>query len=499
MCSYALNTREIFYGELDMDLGQVFTSQTVAKYMVSLLNIGTSSSILDPCFGDGVFIDACLDAGYTNICGYEIDDRLYRNVKKKHPHLELLNSDYLRADETLKYDAIIMNPPYIRQEKIDELSELGISKAILRSNPLFSDLPTTANMYMYFIIKALKMLKANGKLVVIFPSSWIKAQSGKNFEKIIKSQSIIEKQIHITGEVFQKNALVDVVILCIKKAKESSNQSVIHLSLSNNVIIPRILQKSTRRLLSNAIPFCTYASVRRGLTTGANTIFINPPIKRKSQFVTAIVSSPKSIIGFSTNSAVTDHLLWLHGERKKFPKGIQDYLNQCEKTIISTCKPKTLYIKVQQHSSWYELSNVDSNGILFSYFVRNDMKFVMNTTSVLARDNFYIIKPRIDRFLMFALLNNYYTFYQLEKMGKKYGAGLLKLQRYDIENISFPDIAKISSSDKEHLINLAKHMVDTNEDMTSQITMVISKYMDCNYSEICTDYALTKRQRLEEK
>ncbi len=482
-----------------MDLGQIFTSTIVAKYMVSLLNIGLSSSILDPCFGDGVFIDACLNAGYTNISGYEIDSKLFDYVKTKHPRLKLYNGDYLRADETIKYDAVIMNPPYIRQEKIDELSELGISKMALRSNPIFSDLPTTANMYMYFVIKALKMLNANGKLVVIFPSSWIKTRSGKGFEKLITKQALIEKQIHINGEVFQKNALVDVVIFCIKKTKESSNRDIIYLNLSNNVITPRILQSPTRKLITNPVPFRIYANVRRGLTTGANTIFINPPLKYKNQYVTGIVSSPKSVSGFSTSNAATDHLLWLHGEKKSFPKDVQDYLCQCEKAIIDTHKPKTLYMKLQQRSPWYELPEIDSDGIWFSYFVRNDMKFILNTTNVLARDNFYIIKPHIDSFLLFALLNNFYTFYQLEKMGKKYGAGLLKLQRYDIENLLFPDISNISVSDKEHLIRLAKHMVDTNEDMTAQITTVLSAYMNCTFNEICKDYTKIKQQRLEEK
>jgi len=482
-----------------MDLGQVFTSKVVAKYMVSLLNISLSSSILDPCFGDGAFISACLDAGYTNITGYEIDNVLYKQVKLLYPHLKLYNDDYLKADETIKYDAIIMNPPYIRQEKIDELSELGISKQILRSNPIFLDLPTTANMYMYFIIKALEMLNSDGKLVVIFPSSWIKARSGKSFEQLISKQATIEKQIHISGEVFQKNALVDVVILCIKKPKNNSSRDIIHLNLSNNAIVPRILQKSTRNLIANPVSFHIYANVRRGLTTGANTIFINPPIKRNNQYIISIVSSPKSIVGFSTSAATTDCLLWLHGEKKNFPKSIQDYLYQCEKTIISTRKPKTLYIKLKQQSLWYELSKVDSDGIWFSYFVRSDMKFIMNTTNVLARDNFYIIKPNIDRYLLFALLNNYYTFYQLEIMGKKYGAGLLKLQRYDIENLLFPNLADITLSDKEHLIRLSKHMVDNNDDMTSQITMVLSRYMNCNFNEICEDYATIKRQRLEEK
>lgn len=57
----------------------------------------------------------------------------------------------------------------------------------------------------------------------------------------------------------------------------------------------------------------------------------------------------------------------------------------------------------------------NGKGIVFSYFVRNDMKFIMNNLGYLVRDNFYIIKAQIDEYLMFALLNNYYTYYQLEK------------------------------------------------------------------------------------
>lgn len=482
-----------------MDLGQVFTSPVVAKYMVSLLNNDLSSLILDPCFGDGAFINACLDAGFTNITGFEIDRNLFNIVRSNHPQLNLLNDDYLQADERHKYDAIVMNPPYIRQEKIDDLYELGISKKRLRMNPIFAKLPATANMYMYFIIKAIEMLKTNGNLIVIFPSSWLKARSGKTFEEIISKNAIIEKQIHITGEVFQKNALVDVVILCIKKTNRNLNREVLYLRLDNNIITPRIIQNIKKRLIMVPVSFHMYANVRRGLTTGANTIFINPAIKQRNKYVVDIISSPKSINGFSTSAATTDHLLWLHGEKKSFPKCIQEYLCRCEKTVINTQKPKTLFLKLQHSTPWYELSEIDSDGILFSYFVRNDMKFIMNTTNVLARDNFYIIKSHIDKYLLFALLNNLYTFYQLEKSGKKYGAGLLKLQIYDIESLEFPDISNISTHDKEQLIDLAKQMINTNEDMTIKLTMILSKYMNYSFDEIVKDYSTIKRQRLEEK
>ena len=63
-----------------------------------------------------------------------------------------------------------MNPPYIRQEKIDDLARLGITKEKLRKDKIYEPLPSTANMYMYFIFKALDLLKEEGELIVIL--SW---------------------------------------------------------------------------------------------------------------------------------------------------------------------------------------------------------------------------------------------------------------------------------------------------------------------------------------
>ena len=116
------------------------------------------------------------------------------------------------------------------------------------------------------------------------------------------------------------------------------------------------------------------------------------------------------------------------------------------------------------------------------------------------RDNFYIIKPQIDEYLMLALLNNYFTYYQLEKSGKKYGAGLLKLQRYDIEALRFPDIKLFSDDDKSQLINLAKELVAANEKRNIiKITDCISKYSEVKFNTIEVMYEKIRKFRLEGK
>ena len=128
------------------------------------------------------------------------------------------------------------------------------------------------------------------------------------------------------------------------------------------------------------------------------------------------------------------------------------------------------------------------------------MKFVMNNSECLVRDNFYIIKPKIDAYLMLALLNNYFIYYQLEKRGKKYGAGLLKLQRYDMEALMFPDIHLFSDEDKGRLAEAAKALVDTGDKSNiRKITEIIAPHAEVSLARITDLYEGIRKFRLGEK
>lgn len=483
-----------------MDLGQFFTNKNVAEYMVSLFCLDKNDTLLDPCFGAGAFLQAATLSGYSNIEGYEIDPNLYYMTKKKYPELSLYNQDFLCADSNKKYDGVIMNPPYVRQEKIDDLEPFGITKKILRKNQLFASLPSTANLYMYFIIKSIDLLKDNGELVVIFPSSWLQAKSGKQFEQSLYSKCTLIKQIHIVGEVFEKNALVEVVILHLVKGVVSVDVVVENVKISNGTLQLHQTVSNDKEVDDFKIPFSNIGSVRRGLTTGCNSMYINPSFEDKESFshLVPIISSPKAITGYGMKNAKTDYM-FIPNPELDFSPEIQDYITEWKTRILAIGQPKTLLSKITSNEdSWYFIKEIDSAGILFSYFVRNDMKFVLNELGYLARDNFYIIKPRIDILLAFALLNNYFTFLQLEKSGKKYGAGLLKLQRYDIEELKFPDIHLFSNEDIKRLKILSEKLNSTeNANVIDDITRIIANYTAVDYDMVVEQYFAIKKQRLE--
>lgn len=480
------------------DLGQVFTKGNVAHYMVSLFELPKQAAIMDPCYGAGSFLDALLADAYSNVAACEMDTVLFEKTKEKYCQYKLINDDFLKFEASNVFDGIIMNPPYIRQEKIDELEPYGITKETLRANPIFTGLPSTANMYMYFIMKAIDLLKVDGQLIVIFPSSWMNARSGTEFQKTMLSKCGVEKQIHIHGDVFEREALVEVVILKLIKGRTNLDTTEEYLE-SKDGMLQNVSLRESETFEEFSYPFSKLATIKRGLTTGCNEMYINPEIFcENSGCFKPIISSPKNIDGYTTLNARLDRLFC--PVENAVSDEISNYLDFWKNKIIQEQKPKTLYLKVNSTDKWYEIREICGEGILFSYFVRNDMKFVMNETGVLARDNFYVIKPKVDKWVMFALLNNYYTYYQLELRGKKYGAGLLKLQRYDIEGLYFPEYDLISDSDKKQMAILSHRLLESADvSVIGEITKLISKYSSINYEEITERYVTAKSNRLEVK
>lgn len=481
------------------ELGQVFTAPAVADYMVGLFSIPKDARILDPCFGGGAFLRALAKAGRKNVVGYEIDSYWHEKTAAEFPDYRLRCCDFLRVDTSSKFSGIIMNPPYIRHEKINDLSAYGISKDRLFTDPLFCDLPKTANLYMFFILKAMDLLSEDGELIAIFPNSWMLARGGKRFRALLERSVDITEQIDFYGTVFEDNAQVEVSVLKMVKTDVRHVTNVSQMKVRHGM-----LAHDARDEISLSLPlpagFHQYARVRRGITTGCNAFFINPDLDLDaSSYLQPILSSPKDYTGYNTSKARFDTLLCVDESAWSNAK-VGEYLEAWKMRILETGTPKTLYEKIRANKPWFELHPFPCDGILFSYFVRSDMKFTLNTSGALVRDNFYIIYPRegMDPFLLVALLNNDFTFYQLERSGKRYGDGLLKIQRYDIEALAFPDVSDFSERQIRQLTAYGRDLVDTGSPrLIEEITSVIAESLGLPFSMVKEAYENEKRSRLE--
>ena len=479
------------------DLGQVFTRSIVADYMVSLFTLPSKSVVLDPCFGEGVFLRSLANKTDYSTVGFEIDSKLYDMILEQSSFATLYNFDFLQSENLIQYDGVIMNPPYIRHEKIDDLLTYGLNKNKLQSQPIFSALPKSANLYMYFVVKAIEVLKPAGELIVIFPDSWLNSRSGSAFRIALSQKCSIEKKIYVTGNAFEKDALVDVVILKLRRNMSFENCETIYVNVEENRVQTRTVEHhhlTTR----NKVPFDNYATIRRGLTTGYNEIFINPVIENLSEiYMQDIISSPKSVIGYCTQNANYDKLLSIESPND-LPENLNAYLQDWEANIVQTQKPKTLAVKIERGTTWYMLNIPDYYGILFGYIIRSDMRFILNKIGKIARDNFYVITPKIDIYVLLALLNNYYTFVQLELVGRGYGGGMLKLQKYDVEKIMLPNLSTLPADEVNELKMLGQKLAENgNSNVINEISVLLSKHEDLDFEAIRLKHEHLRTARLE--
>jgi predicted RNA methylase len=459
-----------------MNLGQVYTKSAIADFMVSLFSLPENSHVLDPCFGGGVFIKSLLTYTSFFVDAIEIDTKsfcLFEN-KNLYRNLNLFCGSFF-DHKCGNYDGIIMNPPYVRQEEIDLMSSLGVSKASLRAACNDINIPSKANLYVYFILHAISQLKDGGEMIVIFPNSWQNSTVGDFIYASFSKAGYIQKFIKVNGNPFDGDPIVDVCIIKFIKSRKGETEYTSINAESANIEEFSEENAELHLDLSNLIRLDAVCVAKRGLTTFYNKLFVNPPISDTS-YLQNIISSPKNLSGNSTKGAKLDSILIIP-QNSNVSGELLDYLNYYKDKILSDKKPLTLYNRINQSKYWYCLTPQKTGDIIFPYIIRYSPSFIINDGDYMARDNFYILSSDINKYLLISLLNNYYIYSQLESTGKNYGNGILKIQKYDIDSLLLVNPNNIDENTKKILTTLGKQYIsDANSNVLDQISSTLEKY-----------------------
>lgn len=99
-----------------MDLHQFYSTPLGhAAMMAKALNCSGRHTVLDPSAGTGVLLDAVKQLlPYSRVNAIEID--LGRRYTLQGKGSRVLGSDWLTYNEPIKFDRIIMNPPFRNRE-----------------------------------------------------------------------------------------------------------------------------------------------------------------------------------------------------------------------------------------------------------------------------------------------------------------------------------------------------------------------------------------------
>ena len=475
------------------NLGQIFTKQSVADFMVEMFTLADNAKVLDPCIGGGAFVESLLKHTSYQIYGIEIDEALFNALPfMGNSRSCLRKGDFF--DEMAEYDGIIMNPPYIRQEEISYLTPYGITKQKIQEVCAMMPISAKANMYMYFILHGMQLLRYGGELIAIFPNAWINTPVGNQFKEQIIRHSQIQEFISVCGNPFEGNPAVDVCIIKLKKGTTGKTHYRILYVDGNNLYTKNSKFSPTNAIGNESLTrLKNIATIRRGITTGANKLFISPQLCDTTHQIN-IITSPKSIIGYSTQNVRLENMLAIR-KSDRLSDEEQSYIHQCETKILNDGKPLSLKNQIEKGKSWFRLNIPTPAPLLFAYIIRKNMKFVYNTHANHVRDNFYMITPdNINVYLLMSLLNNYHVYLQLEQQGKTYGNGLLKIQAYDIADLQIPNPKQFTGTEISLLTALGKQLTETGKEcIIDNITTLLESHYK-NNSKI--EYLALRHNRL---
>lgn len=197
------------------DRGAVYTRREVVDFLLDLIEYTQKKplykfSLLEPSFGEGDFLIPAIErliksykmdreAGeYTllkdAVRSVELNKVSFERAKKKilsllrndfneEQSMDLVDSwlmcgDYLLKSFNLKFDFVVGNPPYIRQETIPEVLLKEYKKR-------YTTIYDRADIYIPFIEKSLLHLSGKGTLGFICSDRWMKNRYGGPLRKMV--------------------------------------------------------------------------------------------------------------------------------------------------------------------------------------------------------------------------------------------------------------------------------------------------------------------------
>ena len=423
------------------------------------------------------------------------------------------------------FDAVIGNPPYVRQESLKEFKEYFKSK--------YEVYHGTADLYVYFIEKSIKLLNPNGYFSFIVANKWFRANYGKPLRKWLKDQNINEIIDFGDLSVFQGATTYPAIIRFSKGTAQDKFRvtNVLDLKFNSlteyvednyfeyekkflddngwNLVDSKIIEL-IKKIKSNNVSLEEYTNTKifRGLLTGLNKAFVIDEETRNN----LIQNDPKSaeiIKPFLAGKEIKryaplkpkDYLIF-------FPKGwtnnhyngkdswsfiknqypfIAEYLSQFKEEAMR---------RYDQGDYWWELRACDyykefefPKIMLPDISLRGNFsldeegaKYCVNTAYIIGSNEKYLL----------GILNSKLITFIYQSMSSTYRGGYLRfiyqyLTQLPIRTIDFDNPDDVAKHDK--MVQLVESMLELNkkvhaDGISTQEKKMLQKQIDITDKQI---------------
>jgi type I restriction-modification system DNA methylase subunit len=203
--------------------GQHFTDVDEVDIICAFCLHAKAKSILDSAAGAGAFLMRAQNAlPKANMYAVEIDAvvaqlaRLNMHWNKKST-MEILLNDFVNVQQKdlPMMDAIIGNPPYIRQEEMPNKTQW---KKLLKTNWGIAKMNAQCDFYVYYLMHTASFLKEGGRLGYVLSTSWLDNAFGAALQQFLlqhfKIIAIIDQQAERSFETASVNSIILIVERC---------------------------------------------------------------------------------------------------------------------------------------------------------------------------------------------------------------------------------------------------------------------------------------------
>ncbi|QXE01731.1 Eco57I restriction-modification methylase domain-containing protein [Terribacillus sp. DMT04] len=233
-------------------------SEFITDYMIEMLNLNETHSVLEPSAGDGVFIDALLkQKPNTNIDAYDLNPQAIDVLNNKYDgysNIQVVESDTLLDMELdMKvfmngdYDRVIGNPPYGAWQDYEKRAKLkNIYKGFY-----------VKETYALFLLRCISLLKENGVLTFIIPDTFMNLHMHRNLREFLLLNTKIHEILMIPSKFFPgvNFGYSNLTIITLEKTNKEQ-------ALSNTVkIISNLNRASDIEDITNRTNFDKYSVV----------------------------------------------------------------------------------------------------------------------------------------------------------------------------------------------------------------------------------------------
>ncbi|MDM9627381.1 SAM-dependent DNA methyltransferase [Rhizobium sp. S152] len=453
--------------------GQFFTSENVARSLVSWVVRTASDVLLDPSCGDGAFL-----AHHGRSRGIERDPYTAWVARERFPTIAIDSTDFfdwaLQTRE--RFECVAGNPPFIRYQNFKGLTKAAASLICKENGVKLSGL---SSAWTAFIVASASLLKRGGRMAFVVPAEIGHAPYATPLIDYLLSEFSTVQVIAVKEKLFPRLSEDCWLLYCDGRGGRTSN---IHFTKTerfeflNSPPSPTsffdwgelkaswhgrlrtlLISDRARKAYANAkvcqrsSRFGDFAKIGIGYITGDNRFFhlSRSSAKREgipSEYLVPTIRRGKSLVGDVINAAIVDQ--WIADDEEclllalpaasELPTSVLTYLES-----QAGHQARKAY-KCRKRPVWYSVPGIVRPDYLLQYMAGATVRLSRNDAGA-ACTNSILCVQLFDHCLARQALPTWNTnFVRLscELEGHPLGGGMLKLEPGEASRILFPHDAE---------------------------------------------------------